>query len=247
MRDQILTALKWYKMMGIDYYYSQHLQQTQEKVDIKIVNESSWADKVAIARKLADGAKNLAELKQTLMNFDLCELKFGAKNLVFADGNEHSKIMLIGEAPGATEDERGIPFCGISGELLDNMLASIGLFRKQNCYITNTVFWRPPANRQPTAEEVEICKPFLEKHIALIEPSLIVLVGGVAVTSMLGASYQISKIRSHIYKYSNQYIQDIDLTAIFHPAYLIRQPYKKKDAWFDMLQLRNNLKQKNIF
>jgi DNA polymerase len=113
-------------------------------------------------------------------------------------------------------------------------------------YITNTVFWRPPNNRQPLAEEVEICRPFVEKHIALVKPEIIVLVGSVALNSLLGNGYQISSCRGTLQKYSNPYIQNINTTAIFHPAYLIRQPLKKKTAWFDMLKLRKILVHQQI-
>jgi uracil-DNA glycosylase family 4 len=213
------------------------LQEEQELMDFDFVPKVQISD-VEQARCIADNVQDLSQLRKELSNFDLCTLKFGAKNLVFADGNKDAQIMLIGEAPGATEDEMGIPFCGLSGNLLDNMLAAIGLFRAKNFYITNTVFWRPPDNRQPTAEEIEICRPFVEKHIALVKPKIIVLVGGVAVASLLGPQMQISKIRGNIYNYSNPYISNISTTAIFHPAYLVRQPLKKKTAWFDLLHLK---------
>lgn len=192
-----------------------------------------------MARDLADKATNLEELRHAVMNFDLCDLKKGAKNTVFADGAPSAKIMLLGEAPGATEDEKSIPFCGESGMLLDEMLASIGLSRKENVYISNTVFWRPPANRAPTKEEISICKPFVEKHISLINPSAIILVGGTAAKSLLGDHVQISKIRKEYYQYKNQYLKNsIVITGIFHPAYLLRSPLNKKDSWFDLLKIK---------
>ena len=187
-----------------------------------------------------DHIEGLEELKNALLNFEACDLKFGASNTVFGEGNVKSKIMLIGEAPGATEDEKGIPFCGESGKLLDNMLATINLFRTKNCYLTNTVFWRPPANRAPTQEEIELCRPFVEKHIAIIEPKLLILVGSTAVTSLLGKHLQISKIRQEYYQYSNKYLKEpIATTAIFHPAYLLRQPSQKKTSWYDLLKIKD--------
>ena len=120
------------------------------------------------ARVLADSVNSLSKLKEVVVNFNGCGLKNFALNTVFADGNPEAKIMLIGEAPGAKEDEFGIPFCGESGMLLDTMLSTVKLSRKENIYITNTVFWRPPANRKPTKQEINICQPFLEKHIALV-------------------------------------------------------------------------------
>jgi DNA polymerase len=150
--------------------------------------------------------------------------------------------MLIGEAPGAKEDEQGIPSCGESGQLLDTMLAAIGLSRKENIYITNTIFWRPPANRRPTKEEIEACRPFLEKHISLINPKLIVCVGSTAVAGLLGDKVNINTARNKIHPYQNQYLsKPINTMAIFHPAYLLRQPGKKKDTWFDLMKINEFL------
>ena len=150
--------------------------------------------------------------------------------------------MIVGEAPGASEDEQGIPFCGESGKLLDLILRSIGLSRKENVYITNTVFWRPPANRRPTEIEIAICRPFLEKHIALINPKLLLLVGSTAVASLFGQEIQITKIRGQYSQYQNAYLKEpIIATAIFHPAYLLRQPLKKKETWFDVLTIKKFL------
>lgn len=197
-------------------------------------------DIVINAREIANKATSLEMLKGAVANFNGCGLKLGAANTVFSDGVSSAKIMLIGEAPGATEDEKGIPFCGESGKLLDNMLASVGLLRSKNFYVTNTVFWRPPANRAPTQEEIEICRPFVEKHIALIQPKLLILVGSTAVTSLLGPTLQISKIRQEYYQYSNEYLAEpITTTAIFHPAYLLRQPMQKKTSWYDLLKIKD--------
>ncbi|AFC70661.1 uracil-DNA glycosylase [Rickettsia australis] len=199
-------------------------------------------DNITLARSLADKANNIEELKESLLNFNGCELKKFATNTVFGDGNLEAKIMLIGEAPGSTEDLKGIPFCGESGNLLDNMLNAIGISRKNNAYITNTVFWRPPANRQPTLEEVDICKPFVEKHIALISPKLIILVGSTAATSLLGKNSGITKIRQEYYFYTNKYLSaPIQTTAIFHPAYLLRQPMQKRTSWYDLLKIKEYL------
>ena len=193
------------------------------------------------SRILADKSTNLEELKAALLAFDGCDLKKTATNTVFGDGISTSKIMLIGEAPGASEDATGIPFCGESGKLLDNMISTIGLTRSKNVYITNTIFWRPPANRRPTNEEIEICRPFVEKHIALVQPDLLILVGATAVTSLLG-DLQISKIRQEYYQYKNQYLaKPITTTALFHPAYLLRQPFQKKATWSDLLKIQEFL------
>lgn len=253
-----LGDLLWLKEAGINYYLSQNNNRanslnstgnttepkTPEKIPLPQQKpskspSSEQMDIIARARAIADKASNLAELKQALLAFDDCKLKQFATNTVFADGVETAKIMFIGEAPGASEDLRGIPFCGESGELLDKMLASIGIYRNKNAYITNTVFWRPPANRAPTPEEINICRPFVEKHIALIAPCLIVLVGNTAATSLLGQHEGITKIRKNHYSYINKYLSSpIPTTAIFHPAYLLRQPLQKKSTWFDLIKIQ---------
>jgi DNA polymerase len=193
-------------------------------------------------RKLADKIERLQDLYEAIRNFDECPLKYTAKNTVICDGIHSSDVMMIGEAPGAQEDEQGIPFCGDSGKLLDSILRSIGLSRQQNVYITNTIFWRPPANRKPTDLEVAICRPFVEKHISLIQPKLLILVGSTALTALCGQERQISKDRNQYYEYTNRYLkQPISATAIFHPAYLLRQPMKKKDMWCDMLTIKKIL------
>ena len=173
--------IKWLKAIGVDYL----LKDSQNNLNPHIVpitpainpmiseqlSDPQMKDNPAIleARNLANLSTNLEELKNNVLNFEGCNLKSLAINTVFSDGNPGSNIMLIGEAPGSNEDATGIPFCGESGKLLDNILASIDISRKENAYISNTVFWRPPANRQPTFEEIEICRPFVEKHIALIK------------------------------------------------------------------------------
>lgn len=193
------------------------------------------------SKELADSASTLADLKAIVMKFEGCPLKKGAINTVFADGSEGAKIMLIGEAPGANEDVEGIPFCGRSGKLLNNILPSIGLTRA-DAYITNTVFWRPPGNRRPTASEIEICRPFVEKHIALVKPKVIVLVGSTAVESLLGSKVSMHDLRGESFQYKNDYLeQPIATTVIFHPSYLLRQPFKKKLMWFDMLKIKRLL------
>lgn len=191
------------------------------------------------ARTLADSANSLDRLKEIVVNFNGCSLKNFALNTVFADGNPEAKIMLIGEAPGAKEDEFGIPFCGESGMLLDTMLSTVKLSRKENIYITNTVFWRPPANRKPTKQEINICQPFLEKHIALINPKLLICVGSTAVTGLFGEKTSINIARNTQHFYQNKYLsQPVTTMAIFHPAYLLRQPAKKKDTWFDLIKIQ---------
>jgi DNA polymerase len=245
------NLLQWYQQMGVEEatsytsrnYISESLAQEKPMQDKSLQPidpvKSSTHEIIAKATYLANNCQTLEELEQIVKNFDGCILKKTANHTVFADGNSKSRIMLIGEAPGANEDLQGIPFCGESGKLLDNMLLAIGLSRSENVYITNCIFWRPPGNRRPTAEEIAMCRPFVEKHIALIQPKLIVLVGSTAVSSVLSNNEPISKLRHKFYEYTNQCLtHKIHITPIFHPSYLLRQPTQKRQAWYDLLQIK---------
>lgn len=201
---------------------------------------------IAKARALADHCGTLAELEQAVRGFDGCALQRTATKTVFADGNPQAKIMLIGEAPGASEDQQGIPFCGTSGMLLDRMLAAIGLDR-QKVYITNTLFWRPPGNRQPSPEELAICEPFVEKHVALIAPRLLILSGGTATSALLKKDTSISRLRGKLYEYSNRYLpQPVPVAVTYHPSYLLRQPTQKRLAWADLLMVQRFVEEQKI-
>jgi len=196
---------------------------------------------IATAKKMAESAQNLTLLKEAVQNFDGCSLKKMATNTVFADGDPKSQIMIIGEAPGNHEDLQGIPFCGDSGKLLNEMFKAIG-FKRENLYITNTLFWRPPGNRRPTEDELAMCRPFVEKHIALMQPKLIVLMGATAMADILRINEPISKMCGKFFDYQNQYLtKPIKSTVLFHPSYLMRQPSKKRDAWLDLLMIKEFL------
>lgn len=200
---------------------------------------------VARARKLAEGAKNLAELRKAVENFDGCNLKKMATNTVFCDGNSNSRIMVIGEAPGNHEDLQGIPFCGDSGKVLDAMFRGINMTRAENFYITNVIFWRPPGNRRPTEEELAICRPFVERHIQLLNPEVIVLVGATSMSAVLGISDPISSVRGKFMDFAPKFLsRKIKTFVVFHPSYLMRQSAKKKLAWADMLALEKFLESK---
>lgn len=196
---------------------------------------------IAEARRLADDAETLDALREAIKNFDGCAIKRTATNTVFSDGNPQARLMLIGEAPGAQEDARGIPFCGPSGMLLDKMLAAIG-YDRTKAYISNTVFWRPPGNRQPNTEELAICKPFVERHVALIDPALIVMVGGTATKAMLATETGITRLRGKKYTYRTPYRdKDYPVAVIYHPSYLLRQPAQKRATWQDLQAIRTML------
>lgn len=199
------------------------------------------ADAVADGQKMAASCTSLAALRAALEAFDGCALKQTATNLVFGDGAEDADIMFVGEAPGRDEDIEGRPFVGVSGQMLDRMLSFIGLDRTR-FHITNTLYWRPPGNRTPTDAEIAICRPFLEKHIALIDPKVIVFVGGASAKAMLHTTQGITKIRGRWHEYSQEGLdQPIPALPTFHPAYLLRNSAQKKLAWRDAVQLKRKL------
>ena len=208
-----------------------NFQSISEKCDIKTI------------RKRIDSITDLHTLHQVVSSFDGLDIKRGAKNLVFGDGNPKANLMLIGEAPGEEEDIKGIPFCGRSGKLLKNILLSVGIEHK-DYYITNTIFWRPPANRKPTDTEIEMCKPFVEKHISLIKPKVLLMVGATAAESFLNLKDPMKYLRKQEFTYQNQYTDNpIRAFVIFHPSYLLRQPRQKKNMYFDMLKIKDKWKQ----
>ncbi len=184
----------------------------------------------------ADKAKNLQLLKASILNIKNCDLKKQAKNVVFCDGNPKSKIMIIGEAPGANEDEEGLPFVGRAGQLLDKMLAAIDLDRNK-VYISNIINYRPPENRRPTDEEIKRYLPYITKHIEIIQPKILVLLGSTAMNALIGNDKVISKMRGKwIEKKFGSYKTSVIIT--FHPAFLMRQPAQKKMTWIDLKMIR---------
>lgn len=194
---------------------------------------------VSTARRIASGCATVEELRAALTEFDQCPLKATATNLVFADGNPDSGLMLIGEAPGADEDRQGLPFVGVSGKLLDRMLGAIGRDRT-SAYISNILFWRPPGNRKPTTLETEMCLPFVERHIELVQPKALVLLGGSAATTILETATGITRLRGKWQTYTKNGL-NLPVLPTYHPAYLLRQPALKRDAWRDFLSLRAQL------
>ena len=184
-------------------------------------------------------ALTFAELEALAAAFDGCALKRTAKSLCFARGREGARLMLIGEAPGRDEDLRGKPFVGRAGQLLDRMLAAIGL-TEEHVYITNTVYWRPPGNRTPTPAEVEACAPFLARQIELLSPEVIVLLGGAAAKTILGMTEGIMRLRGKWLSYACA-DRDIATLAMLHPAYLLRNPEDKRLAWRDLLLVKERL------
>jgi len=206
--EQLLGYLKWQKRLGIKEIYLSE--------DIK--NMLSFSKKNEL----------LEIVKEELKDCRRCKLYKERNHIVFGEGNEDARLMLIGEAPGHEEDLQGRPFVGAAGHLLDNMLKAINLSRRE-VYIANIVKCRPPQNRKPERDEIEACKPFLLKQIDIIKPSIICTLGSIATQTLLETKTPITKLRGHIYDFSG-----IKLIPTFHPAYLLRNPYQKKGAWEDL-------------
>ncbi|WP_419798066.1 MAG: uracil-DNA glycosylase [Terasakiella sp.] len=201
---------------------------------------------VHTAVQMARKAQTVDELREAVLAFDGCALKKTAMNTVFADGNPKADVMFIGEAPGADEDRQGTPFVGANGQLLDHMLHSCGLQDevgdRSKIYVSNVLFWRPPGNRNPTPSEIAVCLPFVERHIELVDPKMIVLLGEAAAKAVLGHHEGISRLRGRWFTHSTPGLSHpIQATALFHPAYLLRSPAQKRRAWGDLLVIMEKL------
>jgi DNA polymerase len=200
----------------------------------------------ADARAVAAAAPTLDALRAAVAAFEGCALKRTATNTVFADGDPSASVMFIGEAPGADEDRKGKPFVGRSGQLLDRMIVHIGLDRHKageaGAYITNILFWRPPGNRDPSAAEIAACLPFVERHIELVAPRVLVFLGGPSAKTLLGRTEGIMRLRGRWFNYqTRQGGPTIPALAMFHPAFLLRSPGQKREAWRDLLAIRARL------
>ena len=217
-----IKLLQYYKLINHNLIYNNKAINRYKNVSFEIS---------------ADKIDNLERLKKSIQSIKNCSLKENAKNMVFSDGNPKSKIMLIGEAPGANEDEEALPFVGRAGALLDKMLSAINLDRKK-VYISNIVNYRPPDNRRPTDEEVKRYLPFITKHIEIINPKIIVLLGSTAMNALIGKEVVISKMRG---KWIEKKFGNCKASVIitFHPAFLMRQPAQKKMAWIDLKMIRD--------
>ena len=217
-----VKLIKYYKLINHNLIYNNKAINRYKKDNFEIS---------------ADKAENLERLKKSIGAIKNCSLKSSATNIVFSDGNPKSKIMLVGEAPGSNEDQEGLPFVGRAGALLDKMLASINLDRK-NVYISNIINYRPPENRRPTDEEMNRYLPFVKKHIEIIAPEILVLLGSTAMNALIGSDKVISKLRGQwIEKEFEQHKTSVIVT--FHPAFLMRQPTQKKLAWVDLKMIRD--------
>lgn len=190
---------------------------------------------IAEARRLAAAAASLEELRAAIQGFNGCELKKASKTTVVCDGSFEADVMIVGEAPGGEEDQLGLPFVGRAGKLLDKMLATIGLSRSENVYITNLIYWRPPGNRDPSPVEMQICAPFLARQIELKQPKLLLTAGKFATQAMLGTEDGIMRLRGRKLLYRQDGLPaPIKCVPLLHPAYLLRRPEDKAKAWDDL-------------
>ncbi len=224
-----------------DHYGNAQSAAAQPRTNAATTQIVPDAAQIENARAIAAKANSLEELRNALAEFDGCGLKFTAKNLCFADGNPASDLMFIGEAPGRDEDMEGIPFAGRSGQLLDKMMGAIG-YQRESVYIANIIAWRPPGNRQPTALETELCRPFIERQIELASPKVIVALGGPAASLLTGSNSGILRMRGNWMSHKTASGVEIPVMPTLHPAYLLRSPAQKRFSWRDLLEVKMKLK-----
>jgi DNA polymerase len=268
MVEKAVELLRWYAAMGVDIALDpephDRLAECRAAADIGAgadENRISPAAKASVApprratpepaiilpadalaqtaRESAASAQSLDDLRERLLHFEGCGLKATATQLVFGDGDPQAEIMFVGEAPGADEDRQGLPFVGRAGQLLDKMLAAIGLDRGK-VYIANVVPWRPPGNRTPTPLETAICLPFTRRQIELVHPKILVCLGAAAAQTLLGATDGIRRLRGRWFDFEIGTTR-LRALAMLHPAYLLRQPAEKKLAWQDLRLLAKEI------
>lgn len=268
-RRELVDLLHWYVAMGVDEAIGEvpfdrlapppaaprpdfvpSPPQAAQRAPLPAIArvDAAPGTEVASARQSAAAAHSLDELFAAVAGFEGCGLKRTATNTVFADGNRTAPVMVIGEAPGADEDRLGRPFVGRSGQLLDRMLAAIGLSRGENVYITNILFWRPPGNRKPTEAEIAACLPFVWRHIALIAPRVVVLCGGTATAALLGRPEGITRLRGRWFDLAIPGApRSIPTLTTYHPSFLLRAPARKSEAWRDFLNLKLKLDSLEVY
>ncbi len=245
-----LALLRWQMELGADEaigeapvnrYAAAETAPPPPPAPVVEAAEGEAGDAVLVARRMAAGAADLQALREVLAAYDHCELKKGARSLVFADGSPAARVMIVGEAPGRDEDLQGLPFVGRAGQLLDRMFEAIGMGRAhpdagRALYITNVLPWRPPENRDPAPGEIAMMLPFLRRHVELVGPEVLVLMGNHSCQALLG--------RKGITRLRGQWTEALGRPALpmFHPAYLLRNPAAKREAWHDLLMLQARLR-----
>ena len=237
--EKNIDDLRFQIEMGVSETVSAKTREDTKNVNLLEINSKLEHE----SNELSE-IKSLNDLQSFIENYDECELSHTARSTVFCDGNADAEIMLIGEAPGNQEDIEGKPFVGKSGQLLDKILKTINIDRT-NCYISNIIPWRPPGNRNPTAEEISMCLPFIKKHIELVNPKILLLVGSISSKSILNKNLGITKLRGewHIYKEGNI---EVPALPIFHPAYLLRRPNNKSYVMRDILLFKRKIQDMNL-
>ena len=230
LNQKLIHLIEYYQLINADILFANSPINRNVKKERTLDNSSK--------------KKKLEKLKHSIKNIKNCELKKNANNLVFSDGNINSKIMIIGEGPGAQEDLEGIPFVGRAGKLLDKMLEAINLNRNK-VYISNVVNYRPPSNRKPNDEEINRYFPYLQSHIEIINPKILLLLGATALKTIMGDDETISKARGRWLE-KNIGLAKPWIMASFHPAFLMRQPDQKKLSWLDLKMIREKIKKLNL-
>lgn len=258
--EAALAMLQWYVDVGVEtpiaanpIAWSEHRAKAEPKPAAAPAGSKAkpaadgdaplgTAEAVVAAQRLAAEAKDLDALRKTLEEFNGLEIVKTAQNLVFSDGTPGSPLMVVGEAPGRDEDEQGKPFVGASGQLLDKILKAIGRDRTDT-YISNIVNWRPPGNRKPTTGEIEVCKPFIMRHITLAAPKTVVLMGDTASKALLPVTQGITRYRGQWHDVKpGPDAPEVKALATFHPAFLLRSPARKREVWLDFLQIAASIK-----
>jgi len=226
LNQKLINLIEYYNLINANFFLSNYpIKRTSENTTIAFTGTK---------------LEKLNKLKKKIQFIENCDLKKNATNLVFGDGNINSKIMIIGEGPGANEDAEGKPFVGRAGKLLDKMLAAIKLDRTK-VYISNVVNYRPPSNRKPTEVEIERYLPYLKSHIEIIDPKILLLLGSTALNTLIGNDVVISKARGKWFQKEIGMVKPW-IIASFHPAFLMRQPEQKKMAWIDLKMIRDKSK-----
>ena len=238
MDAALRSLLDWYAEMGVDVPKVPAARPVRAKRPAVKTAKNSVQTRPKTSTIDLSKVRSLEALREAINAFDAGPLSDGARQAVFSRGNPDAKLMVIGEAPGRDEDMQGKPFVGQAGQLLDRMLGAIAL-GEDDSYITNVMNWRPPQNRNPKPEEIELCRPFIEKHIELVQPEVLLLVGGISMTTLTG----LTGIMKNHGQWQTVSVAGKSYPALplYHPAFLLRRPELKKDAWRDLLALREKL------
>lgn len=244
------AALEWQWQMGVTDFVGdmpcdwthKPVQQAAPETPLAVSHVMPVATPLPVQRDIdLSNVNDLSSLRDAIQNYDGIQIKKTATQIVFGEGVARPRVVVIGEAPGADEDRLGVPFVGVAGKLLDKILASVGLSRETNSYITNVLNWRPPGNRQPTPQEIAMSLPFLQKHIELLQPEFLLIVGGTSAKALFNIEQGITRVRGKWMEYELSNGKKIPALITFHPAYLLRAPAQKALVWRDMLALKEKL------